>query len=191
MWKEKMYKTNAEKQKAYRDRRREEKIEERKKGTWSDIDEKLKESGYDNLRQFMEASEEDIRNFALGETVRGKDELGGRPPEMTGLEISYRRAIGLTQAYREVKTLKREAKSMKIVRATFLTLIHGNKSQFWLVMASPRGEVKWKQIGEEITVKDPAEDIPMSVRAMWVGAKGVDIRESTDTKEKERAENEG
>ncbi len=156
-------------------RQREKQKREAKEQMRAEFEGKIKAQGYSDVREFMRAQEEDIKAFALGESSeklgKGKEYVGGGKPEMKMEELDFRKASGLSEAYKLTKELKREALRQKKTLTTIIELTAYGKTETYLLIVAPTGKLQWKKIAEK--EEEIEEDIPTEVRSKWIGAKGI------------------
>ncbi len=154
-------------------RQREKEKRQAKEQMRAEFEGKIQAQGYTDVREFMEAQEEDIKAFGLNESMdRGRKEyVGGGKPEMGTEELDFRKASGLSEAYKLTKELKREAQKQKKTLTTIIELTAYGKTETYLLIVAPTGKLQWKKIAEK--EEQTEEDIPTKVRSKWIGAKGI------------------
>jgi len=173
------YRNAAERQKAYRERKRQRELEKKRML----LEDRIRQEGFATVEEY-------VRYVALkgqGTTSPAKE---GEPEEVYSrdgnfeektikkrkeqaellrtmkLEADYREAAGLSGVYRTVDNLKRHARKTNNPAATFLEFKAYDERQVWLLFVYPNGELKWnkikgmcEKIAEEDQIKIPDEII--------------------------------
>ncbi len=168
-----IYASNAERQKAYRERK---KLRE-KREKLEEIERKIREQGYNNIHEFLEAVYREEQGMDNG-SGNGSSEMGEGHTGITEamrLEADFRRATGLAGVYRMVDSLKTEARQSGKPKATFFEFRAYGERQVWCVLVSPDGKLQWKEIESMREKLDDNEkiEIPDKILARFRGAKGI------------------
>jgi len=170
MGRKRIYKSNAERQKAYRERK---KLNEKRKKL-EEIERKIKEQGYESIHDFVVAVHEgEIRKGV--KALEEPEETHKIPiTEAMRLEADFRKVSGLSGVYKTVDSLKTEARQTGKMKATFFEFKAYGERQVWLVMVYPDGKSKWREIESmrEETEEEKLE-IPDKILAKFRGAKGI------------------
>ena len=168
-----IYASNAERQKAYRERK---KLRE-KREKLEEIERKIREQGYNNIHEFLEAVHREEQGMDNGSgNGSGEIEEGHTGiTEVMRLEADFRRATGLAAVYRMVDSLKTEARQSGKPKATFFEFRAYGERQVWLVMVYPDGRLKWQEIESMREKLDDTEEIqiPDRILSKFRGAKGI------------------
>ena len=152
--------TGAERVRNFRAREKEQKTKD-----WFEAREgKIKSMGYTDVKQFLESSEEDLRNFV---PEKGEPTAGfGQPIEYRQDEKNWRKDIGLSEAHMSMNMVKRQAKTKKCTICTFVDLEEG----FYEYCCDKNGVCKWNKVDMKEGKEEYSEY--KSEHAKYIGAKG-------------------
>ena len=173
------YRNAAERQKAYRERKRQRELEKKRML----LEDRIRQEGFATVEEY-------VRYVALKESGTTSPAKEGEPEDVYSrdgnfdektikkrkeqaellrtmkLEADYREAAGLSGVYRIVDNLKRHARKTNTPAATFLEFKAYDERQVWILFVYPNGELKWnkikgmcEKIAEEDQIKIPDEII--------------------------------